>query len=77
MIFYVETLRNDFSFLPAYVIFLTEAFYPPDKSMIALKNNVIEKKKEKFLHDSETVRIEAHAGFFRLLMKGIFDPYVL
>jgi hypothetical protein len=22
-------------------------------------------------------RLEAHAGFFRLLMKGIFDPYVL
>ena len=21
--------------------------------------------------------LEAHAGFFRLLMKGIFDPYVL
>ena len=24
-----------------------------------------------------TSRLEAHAGFFRLLMKGIFDPYVL
>jgi len=22
-------------------------------------------------------RLEAHAGFFRLLTKGIFDPYVL
>ena len=22
-------------------------------------------------------RLEAHAGFFRLLMKGIFGPYVL
>ena len=22
-------------------------------------------------------RIEAHAGFFRSLMKGVFDPYVL
>ena len=21
-------------------------------------------------------RLEAHAGFFRLLMKGIFDPYL-
>ena len=21
--------------------------------------------------------LEAHAGFFRLLMKGIFDPYIL
>ena len=26
---------------------------------------------------SNTSRLEAHAGFFRLLMKGIFDPYVL
>ena len=26
---------------------------------------------------SNTSRLEAHAGFFILLMKGIFDPYVL
>ena len=26
---------------------------------------------------SNTSRLEAHAGFFRLLMKGIFDPCVL
>ena len=26
---------------------------------------------------SNTSRLEAHAGFFRLLMKGIFGPYVL
>ena len=26
---------------------------------------------------SNTSRLEAHDGFFRLLMKGIFDPYVL
>ena len=25
---------------------------------------------------SNTSRLEAHVGFFRLLMKGIFDPYV-
>ena len=25
---------------------------------------------------SNTSRLEAHKGFFRLLMKGIFDPYV-
>ena len=25
---------------------------------------------------SNTSRLEAHPGFFRLLMKGIFDPYV-
>ena len=26
---------------------------------------------------SNTSCLEAHAGFFRLLMKGIFEPYVL
>ena len=26
---------------------------------------------------SNMSRLEAHADFFRLLMKGIFDPYVL
>ena len=26
---------------------------------------------------SNTSHLEAHSGFFRLLMKGIFDPYVL
>ena len=26
---------------------------------------------------SNTSRLEAHAGFFRLLMKGIFNPCVL
>ena len=26
---------------------------------------------------SSPSHIEAHAGLFRLLMKGIFDPYVL
>ena len=26
---------------------------------------------------SNTSRLEAHAGYFKLLMKGIFDPYVL
>ena len=26
---------------------------------------------------SNMSRLEAHAGFFRLIMKGIIDPYVL
>ena len=26
---------------------------------------------------SNTSHLEAHAGFFRLLIKGIFNPYVL
>ena len=26
---------------------------------------------------SNTSRLEAHAGFFRSIMKGILDPYVL
>ena len=27
--------------------------------------------------NSNTSRLEAHEGFFRLLVKGIFHPYVL
>ena len=27
--------------------------------------------------NSDTSRLEAHAGIYRLLMKGIFDAYVL
>ena len=34
--------------------------------------NVIHK-----VSSSNMSRLEAHAGFFRLLMIGIFDPYVL
>ena len=29
------------------------------------------------ISSSNTSRLEAHVGFFRLLMKGIFGPYVL
>ena len=34
-------------------------------------------KKWTLAYCNNTSRLEAHAGFFRLLMKGIFDPYVL
>ena len=57
-----------------------------DKEHLALRNNF--RLTKKFLNtkfdgtyrkvaSSNTSRLEAHAGFFRLLMKGIFDPYVL
>ena len=29
------------------------------------------------ISSSNTSRLEAYVGFFRLLVKGIFDPYVL
>ena len=32
---------------------------------------------EKNIFDFSLCGLEAHAGFFRLLMKGIFDAYVL
>ena len=31
----------------------------------------------RIVESSNSSCLEAHAGFFRLLMKGIFDPYVL
>ena len=48
----------------------------------ALKRRKKSKKHYNFFQypkvaSSNTSRLEAHARFFRLLMKGIFDPYVL
>ena len=38
-----------------------------------LSENLIYRK----IASSNTSHLEAHAGFFRMLVKGIFDPYVL
>ena len=38
---------------------------------------VISNFKYRKVASSNTSRLEAHIGFFRLLMKGIFGPYVL
>ena len=40
-------------------------------------NRIHFKKYYRKVASSNMSRLEAHAGFFRLLMKGIFDPYVL
>ena len=37
----------------------------------------VRKIKYRKVASSNTSRLEAHAGFFRLFMKRIFDPYVL
>ena len=49
-----------------------------------LKNLLISYQYKKIIENiyrkvvsSNTSYLEAHAGFFRLLMKGVFDPYVL
>ena len=42
-----------------------------------LCTNAIINFKYRKVASSNMSRLEAHAGFFRLLMKGIFDPYVL
>ena len=36
----------------------------------------IKLEKYRKIASSNTSRLEAHVGFFRLLMKGIFGPYV-
>ena len=41
------------------------------------KNPEIAKSPYHKVASSNTSRLEAHEGFFRLPMKGIFDPYVL
>ena len=38
---------------------------------------IIRNDKYRIVASSNTSRLEAHTGFFRLLMKGIFYPYVL
>ena len=40
-------------------------------------DNLMEKIRYHKVASSNMSRLEAHAGFFRLLKKGIFDPYVL
>ena len=48
-------------------------------SKLLLKENLTtwDQPKYRKVASSNTSRLEAHAGFFRLLMKGIFDAYVL
>ena len=41
------------------------------------KKSKLEVKSITLLTASDHANLEAHAGFFRLIMKGIFDPYVL
>ena len=43
----------------------------------AWKNKAYNLYKYRKIASSNTSRLEAHVGFFRLLMKGIFGPYVL
>ena len=61
--------------------------FPTDAQLRDIKNKddpnlpEVNIKVKKFhyrkVRSSNTSCLEAHAGFFRLLMKGIFDPYVL
>ena len=46
---------------------------PPDFGRFGSKNHFIYRK----IVSSNMSHLEAHTGFFRLLMKGILDPYVL
>ena len=46
-----------------------------DNSGLCLIHKIISFESHK-VTSSNTSRLKAHAGFFRLLMKGIFGPYV-
>ena len=48
-----------------------------EKTDLFLKKQIYFSSNYRKVASSNTSRLEAHAGFFRLLMKGIFDPYVL
>ena len=45
--------------------------------LMFLLNQVILENAYRKIACSKTSRLEGHAGFFRLLRKGIFDPYVM
>ena len=53
------------------VIFLT-VFKECNEDCKQINGNIYRK-----VASSNTSRLEAHDGFFRLFVKGIFDPYVL
>ena len=56
------------------VLILTECF----RDYVISENATLKVKKTyRKVASSNTSCFEAHARFFRLLMKGIFDPYVL
>ena len=52
------------------ILHQTSHFY--DRIYVNLQKSTYRK-----VTSSNTSHREVHAGFFRLLMKGIFDPYVL
>ena len=41
------------------------------------QKTIVELMEYRKVASSNTSRLEAHAGLFRLIMNGIFDPYVL
>ena len=48
-----------------------------DLNVINLYSLFLNRNTYRKVASSNTSRLEAHAGFFKLLMKGIFDPYLL
>ena len=50
---------------------------PQKKCIFSMIEKMINVYIYRIVASSNPSRIEAHAGLFRLLMKGIFDPYVL
>ena len=50
---------------------------PQDKSKECFVGSIFLANMYRKVTSSNTSRLGAHAGFFRFLMKGIFNPYVL
>ena len=55
-------------------------FIPESRVLCFHEKDMKPKVKERLVYckvaSSNTSGLEAHAGFFRLLLRGIFDPYV-
>jgi hypothetical protein len=47
------------------------------KSVKVITSGLLFQSKYRIVANASSSRFEAHVGLFRLLMKGIFDPYVL
>ena len=68
------TKRTTIAYLETKFQFLRTSF---DKFKLKMVRNQLFFDIYRIVANASPSRFEAHVGLFRLLMKGIFDPYVL
>ena len=70
--FYITTTEIRWSWNSIEIIFEIFSRFPKEFRACMLASLIY-----RIVASTSPSRIEAHAGIFRSLMKGIFDPYVL